>query len=577
MWAIIKKEIKTYFLSPIGYVFIGLFLAMTSLFFYLDVISYGSLQFENMFYSVSTILTFLAPILTMRMFAEERKLGTENLLYIAPISTISIVLGKLISAIFVIALSEIATVFYLILLSFFGNLYLPTILITLLGFFLLSMAYISLGMFASSITENQIVAGVITIAFFIITWFLPNFSDIFLPLSLINLFEKFPAGLISITEIYNYLSFTFVFVFFTIVALQKRKSHKTGGMITLVSVIIVILLFFATNLTLRKIGIPDIDITKTKLFTLSDTSKQKIQNLQTDVTIYIVGLGEDSSLKDLIKQYTKTNEHIKLETIEDISQKADLKEKYDITDETQCIFVETKEQKQKIELEELYTYDYVTNEQIDISEEKITNAIINVTSKEKTHLFFLTGHGEYNLQQEQTLLERYLQNENYEIHNLDLLVSKNIPEETDVIILQSPQKDFFEEEVTMLEEYIKKGGNLLYLSDPLFTKEAFLNFQKLLDQFGLTIESGIILEQDIDKMALQSPNYIIPNIATTNATKNIARDGGILLINATKISLLSDEELEQRNITPQIILTTSNKALFRTEIENTTSRKNKLR
>ena len=78
-------------------------------------------------------------------------------------------------------------------------------------------------------------------------------------------------------------------------------------------------------------------------------------------------------------------------------------------------------------------------------------------------------------------------------------------------------------------------------------------------------------------MALQSPNYIIPNIATTNATKNIARDGGILLINATKISLLSDEELEQRNITPQIILTTSNKALFRTEIENTTSRKNKLR
>ena len=447
MWAIIKKEIKTYFLSPIGYVFIGLFLAMTSLFFYLDVISYGSLQFENMFYSVSTILTFLAPILTMRMFAEERKLGTENLLYIAPISTISIVLGKLISAIFVIALSEIATVFYLILLSFFGNLYLPTILITLLGFFLLSMAYISLGMFASSITENQIVAGVITITFFIITWFLPNFSDIFLPLSLINLFEKFPAGLISITEIYNYLSFTFVFVFFTIVALQKRKSHKTGGMITLVSVIIVILLFFATNLTLRKIGIPDIDITKTKLFTLSDTSKQKIQNLQTDVTIYIVGLGEDSSLKDLIKQYTKTNEHIKLETIEDISQKADLKEKYDITNETQCIFVETKEQKQKIELEELYTYDYVTNEQIDISEEKITNAIINVTSKEKKHLFFLTGHGEYNLKQEQTLLERYLQNENYEIHNLDLLVSKNIPEETDVIILQSPQKDFFEEEV----------------------------------------------------------------------------------------------------------------------------------
>ena len=226
MWAIIKKEVKTYFLSPIAYVFIGLFLGMASLFFYIDIINYGSLQFENMFYSLSTVLTFMIPILTMRMFAEERKLGTETLLYTAPISKVSLVLGKLISGMLVIAISEIGTLMYLIILSFLGNLYLPTIFGTILGFFLLSMAYLSFGMFASSITENQIVAGVITTAFFIITWFLPSFSDIFLPLSLINLFEKFPAGLISLTEIFNYISFTFVFVFLTILVLQKRNNQK---------------------------------------------------------------------------------------------------------------------------------------------------------------------------------------------------------------------------------------------------------------------------------------------------------------------------------------------------------------
>lgn len=144
MWAIVKKEIKSYFLSPIGYVFIGLFLAMCSLFFYLDVINYGSLQFENMFYSASTVLTFIVPILTMRMFAEERKLGTENLLYTSPIHVTSIVFGKLIAGMIVIAISEICTLFYLLILSFFGEIYLPTILITLLGFFLLSMAYLSI-------------------------------------------------------------------------------------------------------------------------------------------------------------------------------------------------------------------------------------------------------------------------------------------------------------------------------------------------------------------------------------------------------------------------------------------------
>lgn len=226
MWAILKKEIKTYFLSPIGYVFIGLFLAMCSIFFYLDVVYYGSLQFENMFYSAATILTFIVPILTMRMFAEERKQGTEQLLYTSPRSITSIVLGKFLAAVFVIAITEICTLVYLAILYFFGTPHIQTVLVTLLGFLMLSMAYISFGMFASSITENQIIAGVITIGFFIITWFLPNFSTILEPLSLINMFDKFPSGLIAMEEIVTYISFTIFFVLLTIIVLQRKKSVK---------------------------------------------------------------------------------------------------------------------------------------------------------------------------------------------------------------------------------------------------------------------------------------------------------------------------------------------------------------
>ena len=226
MLGIIKKEVKSYFLSPIGYVFIGLFLAMCSVFFYLDVVYYGSLQFENMFYSASTILTFIVPILTMRMFAEERKVGTEQLLFTSPISITKIVLGKFIAALIVIIITEICTLFYLGILYFFGTPHLQTVFVTLLGFFMLSMAYISFGMFASSITENQIIAGVLTIGFFIITWFLPYFSDILTPLSLINMFNKFPSGLIAIEEIATYITFTLFFVILTIIVLQRRKSVK---------------------------------------------------------------------------------------------------------------------------------------------------------------------------------------------------------------------------------------------------------------------------------------------------------------------------------------------------------------
>lgn len=226
MWAIIKKEVKTYFLSPVGYVFIGLFLAMCSVFFYLDVAYYGSLQFENMFYSASTILTFIVPILTMRMFAEERKTGTEILLYTSPRSITSIVLGKFFATMIVIIITEICTLFYLAILYCFGSPHIQTVLVTLLGFFMLSMAYISFGMFASSITENQIIAGVVTIGFFIITWFLPNFNEALAPFSLINMFNKFPSGLIAIEEIVTYITFTIFFVILTIIILQRRKSIK---------------------------------------------------------------------------------------------------------------------------------------------------------------------------------------------------------------------------------------------------------------------------------------------------------------------------------------------------------------
>ncbi len=226
MWAIFKKETKTYFLSPIGYVFIGLFLAMCSLFFYLDVIQYGSLQFENMFYSAATVLTFIVPILTMRMFAEERKAGTEQLLYTSPKSISSIVAGKFFAAVFVVLITEICTLLYLAILYFFGTPHIQTVLVTLLGFLMLSMAYISFGMFASSITENQIIAGVITIGFFIITWFLPNFSSVLEPLSLINMFDKFPSGLIAIEEIATYITFTIFFVLLTMIVLQRKKSVK---------------------------------------------------------------------------------------------------------------------------------------------------------------------------------------------------------------------------------------------------------------------------------------------------------------------------------------------------------------
>ena len=226
MWAVIKKEVKSYFLSPVGYVFIGLFLLMASVFFYLDVISYGTTNFEYMFYSLATILTFITPVLTMRMFAEERKEGTEQLLLTSPRSISSIVFGKFFSAAIILIITELLCFLYYGILLFFGAPHIQTALVTLLGFFLLGMAYISFGMFASSLTENQIIAGVITIGFFVLTWFMPQFSASLESFSLINMFNKFPSGQIALDEVVTYLSFTALFILLTVIVLQRKKSVK---------------------------------------------------------------------------------------------------------------------------------------------------------------------------------------------------------------------------------------------------------------------------------------------------------------------------------------------------------------
>lgn len=226
MLAVIKKEFKTYFCSPVGYVFIGLFLIMFSIFFYIDVFSYQSTNFEYIFYSGATILTFITPILTMRTIAEERKTGTEQILLTSPISITKVVLGKFIAATLIVVITELCTFMYFGILSFFGVPHITTALVTLLGFLLLAISYISFGILASSITENQIIAGVVTIGFFILTWFLPQFNSIFNNFSLINMFSKFPRGQIDIADTVTFVTFTISCILLTIIAMQRRKSVR---------------------------------------------------------------------------------------------------------------------------------------------------------------------------------------------------------------------------------------------------------------------------------------------------------------------------------------------------------------
>lgn len=227
MLAVMKKEFKSYFLSPVGYVVIGIFLFVFSVFFYLTTLQYASVDLGGLYYYTALYgLIIIAPILTMRMFAEERKTGTEQLILTSPVNMVGVVFGKFFAAMGVIIVTLLISFMYFFIVKYFGNPNIASVLVHMLGFILVSAAAISVGMFASSITENQIIAGIITIAFLVMTLFMQDLNSIFASASIMNFYDKFPRGVISLKEVVGLLSFTAMFISFTAIVMQRRRLVK---------------------------------------------------------------------------------------------------------------------------------------------------------------------------------------------------------------------------------------------------------------------------------------------------------------------------------------------------------------
>lgn len=229
MLAVLKKELKSYFLSPIGYVVIGIFLLCFSVLFFLTAIQTGMTDLGSLYYYTAMYgLIIIVPILTMRMFAEERKNGTEQLLLTSPTSMVKIVIGKLLAALCVIIITLIVSFMYFFIVSFFGEPNIVTVLVHMIGFVLISIATLSVGMFASSLTENQIIAGTITIAFLLLSLFVPSINDILskLGFTLLDFYKSFAQGIISIENTISLLLFSLLFIGLTIIVMQRRKMVK---------------------------------------------------------------------------------------------------------------------------------------------------------------------------------------------------------------------------------------------------------------------------------------------------------------------------------------------------------------
>ena len=230
MSAIFWKEVKSYFYSPMAYILIGLFLLLTSIFFYPNLV-YASGDFNSTLSTMGFVLLFIIPVLTMKILAEDRKNGTEVLLITSPASITSMVAGKFLAACFVFAIMTVLTFIYPIVLLAFGGTFTVQLVGGYVGFLLLGATFISIGVFASSLTENQVVAVVISFVMLLIMWLAGSLSSIVGGIgskilswfSLMTRYEDFNRGILGLTPIVYYLSFIAVFLFLTVRVIEKRR------------------------------------------------------------------------------------------------------------------------------------------------------------------------------------------------------------------------------------------------------------------------------------------------------------------------------------------------------------------
>lgn len=352
--------------------------------------------------------------------------------------------------------------------------------------------------------------------------------------------------------------------------IKNKWLRKTTFTILLIAVVIVA--YLAINLGVEALDITDIDLTKEKLYSLSNESKNRIKDINKEINIYMFGYEEDSSVVDLAKQYSKYKDNIKVEIIS-TSNRPDLAQKYNIESsdqENQTVVFECEGRNIKASSYDFFTYDYTTYEYIDLTEQKITNSILGVTLENAPKIYFLTGHSEYGLNDYFQTLSDALKSEINEVETLDLLVKNQIPEDCKALIIAAPTTDFTDYETALIIKYVENGGNILWLSD--YSNSGTLsNTQKILDLYGINVlNNGIVVEQDTSAMLMQTPDLILPSISNeSEITSAFASSGKVLFIGSGKIETVDEEKLEKLGVTVTNLLTTSSKSYYRKNLEIT--------
>jgi len=341
MLAILKKEINSFFASPIGYLVIAVFLLLNGLFLWIfkgefNILDYGFADLSSFFLLAPWILLFLIPAVTMRSFSDEKKQGTLELLLTKPISHTNIVLGKYFGAFVLILIALLPTLLYVYTVyqlgNPVGNLDVGSTLGSYFGLLFLVASYTAIGLFCSTLSDNQIVAFISAV--FLCFLFYIGFegiSDITSNLFIEQLgmsyhFKSMSRGVLDTQNILYFLSITIFFIVLTIRGI-KTKPFSKKELLPLLALPIGLLIVNILSASFHK----RFDLTEDNRYTLSEASKQIIDKIESPIIIDVFLKGDDfpsefkrlqNETKQLLEEFSAENSNINFKFINPLEDEA---------------------------------------------------------------------------------------------------------------------------------------------------------------------------------------------------------------------------------------------------------------
>lgn len=625
MWSLYRKELNSFLSNITGYMVIVLFLLVNGLFLWVFPGNYNIFDSRiatlKPFFELAPMLyLLLIPAITMRMISDEKRMGTLELLLTRPLGRFQLILSKYLAALSLVLISIVPTLIYFITIwllgSPAGNIDSGATWGSFAGLLFLASAYIAIGLFASALTSSQVVAFLIAVAAsfsfyigfeFVATTQIPlAIQNILLKLGINNHYQSISRGVVDSRDLAYFIALTILFLWITKGFLNSNKKFKIKSFknIAFVSVAAIASIVLIQNRLFR------VDLTAEKRYSISQTTqsileenthpifielylsgdlppgmRQLQQNFNEKIEEYNAYSKQRIVLKetDLYQIKNKDDREKRINNLIDFGiQPVNLQHKTDEGLSTKEIFpgaiVELNGFAMGINIlknNPLMNDDQNINQSSELIEYELTKIIKSLMSNRQPTVAFLTGHGEANDYETGDI--RYTLSTNYHVINttaISLLSNDTIS----TLIVADPQEAFSEPEKLAIDQFIMKGGNVLWCIDPVFANSdslskgfrtiAFdreLNLRDQLFRYGVRINPDLILDAECllytintapigqPTKFVQAPFYYAP-LAIPSASHPIGRN-----LNRTMVEFVSSIDLvessEKVSATP--ILTTS--------------------